>query len=96
MPSVSTEAKSEVDEAQRLFDQNDMKGALPKYQRAYELSHDRTVLLRIAACWKNLGMFTRAREAAERYLDTAVSVLRTGIAEAQKYLGTPAPPPLPE
>ena len=29
-------------------------------------------------------------------LDTAVSVLRTGIAEAQKYLGTAAPPPLPE
>jgi hypothetical protein len=29
-------------------------------------------------------------------LETATTVLRTGIAEAQKYLGKPLPPPLPE
>jgi hypothetical protein len=66
-------AKSEAAEAQRLFDANDMKGALPRFQRAYEASHDRTLLVKIAACYKNLGMFTRALEAAEQYLDTATS-----------------------
>jgi hypothetical protein len=68
-------AQAEVAEAQRLFDANDMKGALSRYERAYGLSHDRTLLVRIAACYKNLGMFTRALEAAQQYLKTATSDL---------------------
>ncbi|MBN1605242.1 MAG: PEGA domain-containing protein [Polyangiaceae bacterium] len=66
-------AQSAAAEAQRLFDANDMKGALPRFQQAYELSHDRTLLVKIAACYKNLGMFTRALEAAQAYLDSATS-----------------------
>jgi len=66
-------AQSEAAEAQRLFDSNDMEGALPRFQRAYELSHDRTLLVKIAACYKNLGMFTRALESAQQYFRTATS-----------------------
>jgi hypothetical protein len=66
-------AQAEAAEAQRLFVANDMKGALPRYEQAYELSHDRTLLVKIAACYKNLGMFTRALEAAQEYLRTATS-----------------------
>lgn len=81
---ASTDARAEVDAAQKLFDQNDMKGALERYERAYEMSHDRTLFVRIAACYKNMGLFTRALEAARRYLDTATT--ETDRARAREFV----------
>jgi hypothetical protein len=79
-----SDAKSEAEEAQQLFDKNDMQGALQEYERAYKLSHDRRLLVRIAACYKNLGLFTRALEAARQYLDTATSEMDR--ARAQEFV----------
>lgn len=68
-------ARVEYNAARILYQDGDYAGALVKFQRAYELSHDPRLLWNMAACEKNLRRYARMLRLIERYEKEAGSRL---------------------
>jgi hypothetical protein len=68
-------AKPHFVAAMLLFEAADYRGALLKFQLAYDLSHDPRLLWDIAICEKALGHYARALPLVRRYLAEAASMI---------------------
>src|SRR6187399_1311780 len=56
---LTGEAKTHYDIARILYRDGDHAGALAKFRRAYEISHDVRLLWNMAACEKNLRHYVK-------------------------------------
>jgi len=66
--SLAGEAKAAYESGRLLFEDGDSPGALAKFSRAYDLSHDARLLWNMAACEKELRHYSRAATLIGRYL----------------------------
>jgi len=66
--SLTGEAASAYQSARLLLDDGDRAGALEKFKRAYDLSHDPRLLWNMAACEKELRHYARAKALVSRYV----------------------------
>ncbi len=66
--SLTGDARTSYDIARILYRDGDYAGALSKFRRAYESSHDARLLWNMAACEKNLRRYRRVLELVDRYL----------------------------
>jgi hypothetical protein len=65
---LTGEAKTHYDIARILYRDGDHAGALSKFRRAYELSHDVRLLWNMAACEKNLRHYVKVLALVEQYV----------------------------
>ncbi len=88
--SLTGEAKAAYDGGRLLFDDGDNRGALAKFSRAYDLSHEPRLLWNMAACEKNLRHYARAATLIGRYLreggDSLSPELRQDALDTQNAL----------
>ena len=66
--SLTGEAKAAYDSGRLLFEDGDSPGALAKFSRAYDVSHDARLLWNMASCEKELRHYGRAAALIGRYL----------------------------
>ncbi len=66
--ALTGEARALYDIARTLFESGDYAAALPKFQRAYELSSDPRLLWNVAACEGRLKHWARALTLVDRYV----------------------------
>lgn len=66
--SLTGEAKAAYDSGRLLFEDGDSQGALAKFSRSYDISHDPRLLWNMAACEKELRHYARAATLVGRYL----------------------------
>lgn len=78
--SLTGLAKAEYDSGRILFDNGDYKGALVKFQHAYDLSSDPRLLWNMGACEKQLRHYVKLLRLMDRYLHDA----GTTITDAQR------------
>ena len=65
---LTGEAKTHYDIARILYRDGDHAGALSKFRRAYEISHDVRLLWNMAACEKNLRHYVKVLALVEQYV----------------------------
>ncbi len=82
--SLSGEAKTLYDVGRILYRDGDYSGALGKFRRAHELSHDARLLWNMAGCEKNLRHYTRVLPLVDRYLTEGGDRLTTDDREKAK------------
>lgn len=73
--ALPTAAKPHFAAAMLLFEAADYRGALLKFQLAYDLSQDPRLLWDIAICEKALGHYARALPLVRRYLTEAAALI---------------------
>ncbi len=66
--ALSGEARALYEIGRSLFEAKDYAAALPKFQRAYELSADPRLLWNVAACEASLKHWARALTLVDRYV----------------------------
>ena len=83
-----------IDEAAERFRSKDFAGALERYERAYDLSHEHMLLFMIGRCHQKLGRDEPARKAFEAFLagEDVPESARSRAAEALRALA-PGPEP---
>jgi hypothetical protein len=67
--SLSGPAKEAYESAKLLYRDGDFKGAMVKFQAAYELAKDARLKWNIAACEKNLRHYSRVKVLVSEYLE---------------------------
>jgi hypothetical protein len=65
---LTGEVKTHYDIARILYRDGDHAGALAKFRRAYEISHDVRLLWNMAACEKNLRHYVKVLALVEQYV----------------------------
>jgi hypothetical protein len=78
--SLTGSAKLEYDAARLLYDDGDFKGALVKFERAFQYSGDVRLLWNMAVCEKSQRHYVRVLRLLQRYRELAGA----GMSEAQR------------
>jgi hypothetical protein len=80
--SLGGEARALYEIGRSLFEAGDFAAALPKFQRAYELSSEPRLLWNVAACEASLKHYARAMTFVDRYV--AIGGERLGDSDRAK------------
>lgn len=90
--ALTGEAKSAYEAGKLLYTDGDASGALAKFKKAYDVSHDARLLWNMAACEKSLRHYARAANLVSQYLKDAAELLTAenvaSATETQKALRT--------
>jgi hypothetical protein len=86
--ALTGEARDLYDIGRSLFEKNDYAAALPKFQRAYDLSSDPRLLWNVAACEASLKHWARAMTLVDRYVSIGGPRLtEADRAKAERFKG---------
>ncbi len=90
--ALTGEGKSAYEAGKLLYTDGDAAGALAKFRKAYDVSHDPRLLWNMAACEKSLRHYARAANLVSQYLKDAADMLTAenvaSATETQKALRT--------